>query len=91
MEDATTGGHPLHVACAEAPAIAEAVTVFNRAGKHVRDRFDAAMRVPREPREVFVWVVVAEVVKEQERVVFRGVTEPERTPQLDACAFESGL
>ena len=91
VEDAAAGGHPLHVACAEAPAIAEAVPVLDRAGEHVGDRLDAAVRVPREPGEVFVGVVVAEVVEEQKRVVFRGVAEPERTPQFDACAFESGL
>jgi hypothetical protein len=47
--------------------------------------------MPREPGQIVVRVVVAEVVIEQERVVFLGVSDPERKPQLDACAFESGL
>ena len=38
------------------------------AGEHVGDRFDAAMRMPREAGEIVVRVVVAEVVEQQERI-----------------------
>jgi hypothetical protein len=67
VHDAAAGGHPLHVAGAERAAVAEAVAVLDRAGEHVGDRLDAAMRMPREPGEVVVRIVVAEVVEQQER------------------------
>src|SRR5687767_7559984 len=61
------------------------------ARQHIGDRLDAAMRVPREARQVLVGVVVAEIVEQQERVVVGGVAEPERTLQLDAGALHGRL
>ncbi len=49
VDDAAAGRHPLHVAGAERAAIAEAVAVLDRAGEHVGDRLDPAMRMPRKP------------------------------------------
>src|SRR5207248_5654576 len=40
MKDAAAGGHPLHVARAEAAAIAEAVAMLHGTREDVRDRFD---------------------------------------------------
>ena len=53
------------------PLVAKAVTVLNITVKNVRDRFDAAMRVPRKARHIGVWIVRVEVIQQQERVKFR--------------------
>ena len=62
VENAAPGGHPLHVARAQRPTVAQAVSVRDAAREDVRDRFDPAVRVPREAREVVLRVLVAEVV-----------------------------
>ena len=77
MQDAASRRHPLHVAGAEVAAIAEAVTMFDLAGKDVRDGFDAAMRVPGESREIVLGVFVPEVVEQQERIEVAGIAEAE--------------
>ena len=56
VQDAAAGRHPLHVAGAEAAAVAEAVAVLDGPGEHVGDRLDAAVRMPREPGEIVVRV-----------------------------------
>jgi hypothetical protein len=71
--------------------VAEAVAVLDRAGQHVGDGLDAAMRMPGEARTVILRPVVPEVVEEQERIELRRVAEPERAPEPDAGAFEGGL
>ena len=88
VHDAAARRHPLHVARAEAAAIPEAVAVLDAARQHVGDRLDAAVRVPREPGEKVVRVVVAEVVEQQERIEFRRVAEPERALQPHAGALD---
>ena len=87
VQDAAAGRHPLHVAGAQRAAIAEAVAVIDGAGEDVGDRFDAAMRMPREPGEVVVGALVAEIVEEQERIELAGFAEAEAAVQLDAGAF----
>jgi hypothetical protein len=57
----------------------------------VCDGFNPAVRMPREPRQIFVGIVVAEVIKEEKRVVFGRITEPECATQLDTGAFECGF
>ncbi len=91
VHDAAARGHPLDVAGAEAAAISQTVAVRNASGKHVRDRFDAAVRMPWKPGEKILGVLVAEVVKEQKWIEFRRIAEPERPLELDASAFDGGL
>ena len=91
VQDAAAGRHPLHVAGAERAAVAEAVAVGHRAGEHVGDGLDAAVRVPREPGEVVRGPVVAEVVEEQEGVEVRRVPEAEGALQPHAGALHGGL
>ena len=91
VDDAAARGHPLHVAGAEAAAVAEAVAVLDVAGEHVGDRLDAAVRMPRETRRGSRRVVVAEVVEQQERIELAGVAEAEGALQLDAGALERGV
>ena len=87
MHDAAASRHPLHVAGAEGPAVAEAVAVLDRARQHVGDRLDAAVRMPRKPGEVVVGAVVAEVVEQQEGIEIGGVPEPEPALQPHAGAW----
>ena len=91
VEDAAAGGHPLHVAGAERAAVAQAVAVLDRAGQHVGDGLDAAVRVPGEAGEVVLRALVAEIVEQQERIELGGVAEAEGAAQLDAGAFDGGL
>src|SRR5262249_6196367 len=67
VQDAAAGGHPLHVAGAERAFVAEAVAVLDRAGQHVGDGLDAAVRVPGKSCAVVVRPVIAEIVEQQER------------------------
>ena len=59
--------------------------------QHVRDRFDAAVGVPRKPGGMVVWIVVPKIVQQQEGIELSGVTEPKRAAQLHAGTFERGL
>ena len=88
VHDAASRRHPLHVARAEAAAVAEAVAVFDVSRQHVGDGFDPPVRMPRKAGEIIVRVLVAEVVEQQERIELRRVAEAERALQLDAGAFE---
>jgi hypothetical protein len=49
------------------------------------------MGVPGKPGQVLLRDVVAEVIEEEERVELGGVTETERTAQVNARAFKSRL
>src|SRR5205085_12140008 len=93
VKNAASCGHPLHIAGAKRAAIPEAVAVRNGPGEDVGDRLDAAMRMPRETREIVGRIVVPKIIEEQKRVVFGGVAESECASQLDTCAFDgrSGL
>src|SRR5262245_54468265 len=88
VQDAAARSHPLHVARAERPAVAEAVTVRHLAREHVGDRLDAAVRMPRKAGDVVVRVVVAKIVEQQEWIELGGVAEAERALQPDARALE---
>ena len=78
MENAAAGGHPLHVSSAHRALIAEAVAVLHAAAQHVRDRLDAAVRVPGESREVILGMLVAKIIQEQERIEVARAAKPER-------------
>src|ERR1700724_3212407 len=91
MQDAAAGGHPLHVAGPELAFVAEAVAVVDRAGEHIGDGLDAAVRMPREAGAVVLGTIVAEVVEQEERIELAGVAEPEGAVELDAGAFHGRL
>ena len=91
MHDAAARRHPLDVAGAELAAVAEAVAVLDRAGQHIGDGLDAAMRVPREAGEKVLRPVVAEIVEQQEGIEVAGLPETEGAVKLDAGAFKRGL
>ena len=69
------------------PAIAEAVAMLHRAGQHIGDGLDAAMRMPGKAPEIIARIVVAEIVHHQERIGQRRIAEAEDAMQLDAGAF----
>ena len=91
VHDAAAGGHPLHVTGAQHSAIPQRVGVLDVAGEYVRDRFDAAMRVPREARLILARHVVPEIVEQQERVGLGRFSEPEGAVQMHTGAFHGGL
>ncbi len=64
--------------------------MLDRAGQHVGDGLDAAMRVPGEAGAIVVGPVVAEIVEQQERVELAGLAEAERAAQLDARTLHGG-
>src|SRR6267143_6470177 len=91
MDDAAAGGHPLDVAGGDGAAIAHAVAVLHGPGKHVGDRLDAAVRMPRETRQVIFRNIVTKIVEQEEGVKFRGVAEAERAAQVNARTFHRRL
>ncbi len=91
MDDAAAGGHPLDVTGRERTDVAKAVAVVHGTGKHVGDRFDAAMRMPRETRHVVGRFLSPEVIEQQERIKIGRVAEAEGAMQLDAGPFKCGL
>jgi hypothetical protein len=68
VQNAASGGHPLHVAGGHAARVAEAVAVLDLAGEHIGDGLDAAMRMPRKSGQVIGGIFVAKIVQEQERI-----------------------
>src|ERR1041385_1536541 len=91
VDDASSSGHPLHFTGADGATVSKAITVFDRSGEDVSDRFDAAMRVPRETREIILRNIVAEVVQQQEGIELRSVAKTKSAAQMHACAFARRL
>ena len=91
VHDAAAGRHPLDVAGRDRAAVSETVAMFHRSREHVRDRLDAAMRMPGEARQIVLRHVVSKVVEQEERVVVGRLAEAKRTAQVHACAFQGGL
>jgi hypothetical protein len=87
MKDAAACRHPLHVAGPEAASVAQAVAVLDAPSKHIRNRLDSPMRVPRETGRIIVRVVVPEIVEEQEGIERARSAEAKRAPQVDTSAF----
>ena len=64
--------------------------MIDRARQDVGDGLDAAVRMPREPGQIVVRALVAEIVQQQERIELVGIAEPEGAMELDAGAFHGG-
>src|SRR5208282_1348887 len=91
MDDAAARSHPLHVAGGDGAAVSHAVTMFHRSRKHVGDGFDAAVRMPREACQIVLGNIIAEVIEQEERIGFLGISETESAAKMDACAFKRRL
>src|SRR5436190_1373776 len=88
MDNAAPRRHPLHIAGSDCAAIAHAVTMLDRSSQYISDGFNPAMRMPGEARQVVLRDVVAEIVKQKERVKILSVPEPECPAQMNTRAFK---
>src|SRR6266566_2199222 len=88
MKNAAAGGHPLNVAGTKRTLIPKTVAMLHRSGKYVGNRFDSAMRMPREPRRVIRWIVIAKIVEQQKRIGLFGIAETERATQMNSRPFD---
>jgi hypothetical protein len=91
MDDAAAGGHPLDVSGGDRTLVPQAVAMLDGSRQDVRNRFDAAMRMPRKARQVVFGHIVSEIVEQQERIVLGRFAEAEGAAQMHACAFQRGL
>src|ERR1700730_10861314 len=91
MDDAAARRHTLNVAGRDGTAVAHAIAVLNGSRQDIRDGFDPAMRVPREPSQIIVGNVVAEIVQEKEWIEVGCIAESERAAKMHASAFERRL
>jgi len=68
VQQARAGGHPLHVAPADAPAVAGGVLVVDFALQHHGHGLEAAVRMPADPARLVGWREIgrAGVVEEEE-------------------------
>src|SRR2546421_11151681 len=91
MDDAAARRHPLNVAGRDGTAVAHAIAVLNSSRQDIRDGFDPAMRVPREPSQIILGNVVAEIVQEKEWIEVGCIAESESAAKMHASAFERRL
>ena len=91
VDDAATGRHPLHVARAEMSTVAEVILVQHVPREHVGHSLETAVRMGREPLDVFVRAVAAELIEHEERIEPRERTLTETAPQGDARTVRGAL
>ena len=91
MQDARSGGHPLHRSRPKPATIAKAVGMLDRARQHICDGLDPAMGMPRKAVAVEHGVVVAEIIEQQERVQLGRVLEAKGAVQMHACPLHRGF
>ena len=65
VHDPAPSSHPLHVTRAQGARVAKAVTVIHGAVQHIRNGFDAAVRVPWETFFKMRRKIVSKIVKQQ--------------------------
>ena len=63
MDDAAPRRHPLDVASRDSAVVTHAIAMLHGSGEHVRDGLDPPVGVPREPRQIVLGNVIAEVVE----------------------------
>src|SRR5260221_8763342 len=91
MQNAAAGSHPLHVAGAHFPFVAQAISMLDLAGQHISDGLDAPVRMPGKAGKIVRRIVVAKIVEQKERIVFLRLAETESAAELHPRAFERGL
>src|SRR5262249_43123 len=91
VNDAAAGCHPLDVPGTDRSAVTQTVAMFHRAGKHVGDCFDAAMRVPRKAGQVILRNIVSEIIQQKGGIVIGRLAEAERTPEVYPSALHCRL
>jgi hypothetical protein len=84
MNDTAARGHPLNIPRSDGAAVAHAIAVFHCPSQDVGNGLDSAVGVPREPSQIVLWNVIAEVVEQEKRIEVGGVTKPERAAEVHA-------
>src|SRR5207237_10843553 len=89
MDDAGSGGHPLHVPCPEHAAVAGRVLVLELACQRIRHGFEAAMRMVRCAHRLSRTVVDrSHLIDEQEGVYHVHLSARRRVTDDEAVSFE---
>src|SRR6267142_194266 len=91
MDDAASRSHPLDVAGRNGAVVAHAVAVLHGPRQDVCDGLDSAVGMPREPRQIVLRNVIAEVIEKEKRVEIGCVAKSERATQVHARAFQGWL
>src|ERR1700730_698266 len=91
VDDSAACCHPLHVAGCDGAAVPHAVAVFPGSPQNVGDGLDAAVRMPGKARQIILGNVIAEVVKQKERIKVLCVSEAEGATQMHAGTLEGWL
>src|ERR1039457_995557 len=90
VQNARAGGRPLSVAVGDQPAPTVRVLVLEGAVDHVRDRLEAAMRMPRRALGFAGLVLhLTHLIHVDERIDHRGVRPREGAAHREAFALES--
>ena len=90
MNDARTGGHPLHITAAQTALIAQTVAMINRAFQHIGDGLDAAMRVPWKAVFILRRHIIAKIIHHQKRIEWCGIAKAKNAVQVNASALHCG-
>ncbi len=75
VENTATGSHPLHVASGHFAFVTQAVSVLDRASKHISDGLDAAMRMPGKTRNVIFGMLITKIIQQQEGIEILGLAD----------------
>src|SRR6202030_517959 len=91
VNNSAARGHPLHVPWGNRAVIPQAVFMLHGSGKHIGDRLDAAVRMPRKTRQIILRHVVPEIVQQQERIKLGSIPKAEGPAQMHARPFAGRL
>src|SRR5919109_3978179 len=91
MNDSAPRRHPLHVPGADDTAVAHAVAMRHGSGQHISDGLDSTVRMPRKPRQIILWNVIAEIIEQKERVEILRVAKTKSAAEVYTRTFESRL
>src|SRR6267378_476314 len=73
------------------PLFPHTVAVLHRSREHIRNRLDAAVRVPGKPRQIILRHIIPKIIQQQERVEIRSIAKAERTAQVHSRPFRRRL
>src|SRR5690348_15884302 len=91
MQNAAAGRHPLDVACGHFALVPQTIAMLHRAGQHIRDGLNPAVRMPWKSGQVVFRILIAEIVEQQERIEILRLAETKRPLQPHSCAFYGWL
>ncbi len=64
--------------------------MLDRARQDIGNGLDAAMRMPREARQIVARIVITEIIHHQEWIGERGIAKAEDALKIDAGALNMG-